>query len=170
MSTLAKTLFCAAAFLVAGAASAAEPAFGERPLLPQWQDWERYAVIERGSVIEELYAPKGVMRHVADTGRFAYLSRLVLVEYESDASAPDGRGAVRRYIVMQKEKGWGASYPKHLRNGEWEYRAYHGDGRPFTEAEDSVSRCLACHRSAASSDYVYSLEALADYARSRKAP
>ena len=91
-----------------------------------------------------------------------YGTRLLLVEYHSRSGE---RAGVRRYIVMQKEKGWGAIYPESLRNGEWEYQAYHGDRRAFTESEDPVSRCLSCHQSAASSDYVYSAEDLKAAAR-----
>ncbi|MCD8339993.1 MAG: cytochrome P460 family protein [Burkholderiales bacterium] len=61
---------------------------------------------------------------------------------------------------MEKEKGWGASYPESLRNGEWEYQAYHANKKPFTEAEDSVTRCMSCHKSTPETDYVYSMDGL----------
>ncbi len=154
-----------AAALIAGAllsqsgAASADPrvAFPE-----EWSDWVLYRTSDRGSVIEDMYAPKDVMAAMKTAESFPYGTRLLLVEYHSRSGE---RAGVRRYIVMQKEKGWGAIYPESLRNGEWEYQAYHGDRRAFTESEDPVSRCLSCHQSAASSDYVYSAEDLKAAAR-----
>ena len=134
-----------------------------RVALPEnWSDWVLYRTSDRGSVIEDMYAPKEVMTAMKKAESFPYGTRLLLVEYHSRSGE---RAGVRRYIVMQKEKGWGAIYPESLRNGEWEYQAYHGDRRAFTESEDPVSRCLSCHLSAAASDYVYSAEDLKAAAR-----
>lgn len=145
----------AAAVLITAAVHAAE---APRVALPDgWENWERYAVSSRGSVIEDMYAPRELIAAMKTTDVFPYGSKILLVEYANQGGS---RGPVRRYIVMQKEKGWGAAYPEEIRNGEWEYQAYHGDRRPFTEAEDPVSRCLSCHHSAADSDYVYSAQKL----------
>lgn len=157
-NAFARAAFAGAALIVCGTAIAAP-----RVALPQdWSDWVLYRTSDRGSVIEDMYAPKEVMAAMKTAEEFPYGSRLLLVEYRNEGGE---KGAVRRYIVMQKEKGWGAMYPAELRNGEWEYQAYHGDRRAFTEGEDPVARCLACHRSASSSDYVYSAEDLKAAAR-----
>lgn len=131
-------------------------------VLPDYSDWVLYHTSDRGSVIEDMYAPKELIDTIKSAETFPYGARIVLVEYFAEAGSKAG---VRRYIVMQKEKGWGADYAPNLRNGEWEYQAYHGNKVPFTDSEDPVSRCLSCHMSAKANDYVYSLDELRAYAR-----
>lgn len=128
-----------------------------RVALPDYSDWVLYHTSDRGSVIEDMYAPKELIQTMKAAEVFPYGARILLVEYFADGG---NRAGVRRYIVMQKEKGWGADYAPDIRNGEWEYQAYHGNRRAFTQSEDPVSRCLSCHLSAKQNDYVYSLDAL----------
>lgn len=151
-----------AAGLILTALTAAAFAAPRVTMPADYSDWVLYRTSDRGYVIEDMYAPKAVLEAMKTAETFPYGTKLLLVEYHGDNGQ---KGAVRRYIVMQKEKGWGAVYPADLRNGEWEYQAYHGDRRPYTESEDSVSRCLSCHLSAKSSDYVYSADDLKAFAR-----
>src|SRR5260370_38847499 len=57
-------------------------------------------------------------------------------------------GAVPNIFVMRKEQGFGADYGL-IRNGEWEYVAYHPDGSYSTPASGTGS-CAACHLTGAS--------------------
>ena len=127
-----KSFFAAA--LIAGAllsqsgAASADP----RVALPEeWSDWVLYRTSDRGSVIEDMYAPKDVMAAMKTAESFPYGTRLLLVEYHSRSGE---RAGVRRYIVMQKEKGWGAIYPESLRNGG------NGSTRPITEIAEPLRR------------------------------
>ncbi len=119
-----------------------------------YSDWIHYRTSDTGRVIEEMYAPKDVVLAAKKSNNLPYGSKILLVEYKKSGGK---KADVNRYIVMEKEKGWGASFPESVRNGEWEYQAYHGDKRPFTEAEDRVTRCMGCHKSTADTDYVYSM-------------
>ena len=128
-----------------------------RVALPDYSNWVLYHTSDRGSVVEDMYAPKELIETMKTAEVFPYGARILLIEYFANGGNKSG---IRRYIVMQKEKGWGASYAPDIRNGEWEYQAYHGNRVPFAETEDPVSRCLSCHLSAKQNDYVYSLDAL----------
>ena len=44
--------------------------------------------------------------------------------------------------VQQRNPGWGQGYPAHLRNGDWEYARFNGDG---SRNNASVEACFACH-------------------------
>ncbi len=58
--------------------------------------------------------------------------------------------------VMQKHKGWGEEYGPNKRAGEWEFAAFTRTGQ--LERDVDYEPCFACHRDAAETDYVYSLE------------
>lgn len=144
--------------LAVGAAFAATAAWAApKVALPDTTGWLHYETSNRGSVIEEMFIPHDVANQMKTADKYPYGTRIVLVEYENEGGQ---KGEVRRYIVMQKEKGWGADYPSDIRNGEWEYQAYHGDKTPFADHEDPVSRCLSCHKGASDTDYVFSTRAL----------
>jgi hypothetical protein len=57
-------------------------------------------------------------------------------------------GAVPSVAVMRKEKGFGVDYGI-IRNGEWEYGAYHADGTTATPPS-ATGVCAACHLAGAS--------------------
>lgn len=44
--------------------------------------------------------------------------------------------------VQQKERGWGEGYAANIRNGEWEYARFNGDG---TRNNGPVEACFTCH-------------------------
>jgi plastocyanin len=52
-------------------------------------------------------------------------------------------GAVPTVFVMRKEQGFGADYGL-IRNGEWEYVAYHPDGT-YSTPPSGTGSCAACH-------------------------
>ncbi len=62
------------------------------------------------------------------------------------------KGELLRVFVMGKDKGWGASAPEGLKNGDWIYGAYLANGE---HAPDSTLACRACHLPlTASKDFV----------------
>jgi hypothetical protein len=69
-------------------------------------------------------------------------------------------------MVMEKRRGWGAEYPKEIRNGEWEYAEFSPDGTPHEPAD--AKPCLECHKRMSTQDFVFSFPALAaESSRSR---
>jgi hypothetical protein len=74
---------------------------------------------------------------------------------------PNGRlvrGRLDRVVVMEKQRGWGTEYPEDLRNGEWEYARFLGDGRRDPNA--NIKGCFECHKPEASRDFVFTLTEL----------
>jgi plastocyanin len=57
-------------------------------------------------------------------------------------------GAVPTVFVMRKEQGFGVDYGL-IRNGEWEYVAYHPDGT-YSTPPSGTGSCAACHLTGAS--------------------
>lgn len=74
---------------------------------------------------------------------------------------PNGRlvrGRLDRVVVMEKRMGWGAEYPEELRNGEWEYARFLGDGHRDPKAD--IKGCFECHKPEAQRDFVFTLTEL----------
>jgi plastocyanin len=57
-------------------------------------------------------------------------------------------GAAPTVFVQRKEKGFGADYGV-IRNGDWEYVAYHPDGS-YSTVPSGTGSCAACHLQGAS--------------------
>jgi plastocyanin len=96
--------------------------------------------------------------------KFPYGSIIVMETYAAVTDAngnpvldANGRfmianGAVPSVAVMRKEKGFGVDYGI-IRNGEWEYGAYHADGTTATPPS-ATGVCAACHLTGASANGV----------------
>jgi len=65
-------------------------------------------------------------------------------------------GRLHRYIVMEKQAGWGAAYPENVRAGDWEFREFAPDRTPNTT--ENGQRCMSCHQSQAGQDFVFTLD------------
>jgi hypothetical protein len=52
-----------------------------------------------------------------------------------DAAGRFLKGDLTRIFVMEKQAGWGADYPDHLRNGEWEYARFTAEGQRHPNAD-----------------------------------
>ena len=62
------------------------------------------------------------------------------------------KGALLRVFVMGKNAGWGASAPEGLKNGDWIYAAYLGNGE---KSADSTATCRGCHLPLVNKDFVH---------------
>lgn len=67
------------------------------------------------------------------------------------------RGELALIGIMQREEGWGAQYPQAIRNGNWEYAAFNGDG---STADTDVITCVACHAPLGKTNFLFSYEHL----------
>lgn len=72
--------------------------------------------------------------------------------------SPDNRlvaqPAIAGLFVMEKRRGWGASHPAAIRNGDWEYAVFNPDG---TRRQVNTTTCFQCHLGRAAQDYSFSL-------------
>ncbi|MEP7157712.1 MAG: cytochrome P460 family protein [Betaproteobacteria bacterium] len=86
-------------------------------------------------------------------GKFANGTVSVMEIYAAETAADgvaikgaDGnmvKGKLLKVYVMGKGAGWGDSAPTGLKNGDWIYSSYMGDGK--TVAPDPVVACRGCH-------------------------
>lgn len=66
-------------------------------------------------------------------------------------------GDLVAYTSQKIEKGWGASVPEALRNGDWVYGIYKTDG---SHKAFNIAKCYACHKAQASDQYLFLLPQL----------
>lgn len=93
-------------------------------------------------------------------------TRIVMADHFA-ASGGDGRtlldrdgrmiptDKVKQILVSEKRAGFGAEYDETLRNGDWEFAAFLGDGsrKPGVNFE----RCRECHLHAQQTDFTFSV-------------
>ncbi|HYF09431.1 MAG TPA: cytochrome P460 family protein [Acetobacteraceae bacterium] len=161
MRRIGTTAFAAAALAGAAAAGYAQtraytpgPANIELPA-----DWStrfiRYQTVdnEQRRIVRNIYINPEAYFAARAGQPFPYGTLLILADQRARA-APDGtllRDAAGRLIpepawiainAQQKERGWGEGYPPNIRNGEWEYARFNGDG---TRNNAPVEACFTCH-------------------------
>lgn len=126
------------------------------PVLPEHtQSWVHFSTTTHGGVIGDKYTQPEAVRAAKAGQPLPYGTVIYGIEYEDQNGV---RGLVARYILMEKVKGGGREYPASVRNGEWEYASYTPDKRLITT--DPVTRCLACHKSAAATEYLFGYDKL----------
>lgn len=119
----------------------------------RYKSGEHYATVNRGGIREELYVSRDAIT-AAKAGKALPDGTVITME--------DFRGGkLYRTVVMAKRSGAGRSYPANIRTGDWEFQSFKPD-RSINTAED-VTRCMACHTSQASNDYVFTLDRMKSY-------
>lgn len=138
-----------------------------------WASWERYGSVDRYDTKQyrELYAQPDIVKAVRAGKPVPDGATLAMAIYAAKVDAQgnpekdvDGRfvkGSLATVMVMQKRTGYGTEYPPQWRNGDWEYAAFLGDGKPNEKANANIKACFACHKPHEKQDYVISLASLA---------
>lgn len=73
-----------------------------------------------------------------------------------DANGKMTKDKLSKVFLMAKGPGWGDSAPAALKNGDWIYTAFEGNG---TRAGADQSSCRACHLPLADKDFVFHYDA-----------
>ncbi|MFC5357981.1 cytochrome P460 family protein [Azospirillum himalayense] len=107
-----------------------------------------YATVERGGIREELFTSREAIE-AARSGRPLPSGTVITMEDHRD-------GKLFRYVVMEKRAGWGTRHPPELRNGEWEFQAFHPD--QTVNRNETVTRCMTCHKSREHQDFLFTLD------------
>lgn len=122
-------------------------------------DWQarfiRYATVDKPDrkIIRHMYvnpeayaatragepAPRGTLLIMADTRARLDAQGNPLLDTSGRFIPEPGWIAIG---AQQKEAGWGAGYGAELRNGEWEYAAFDGQGQ---RRNVPLNSCFACH-------------------------
>lgn len=158
------------ALAVAGIASAGP----EKIQFPaDWASWERYAPVDRHDTKQyrELFARPEVVKAVREGRPIPDGTAFVMAIFaakvddkgtpERDANGRFIKGNLAAVTVMEKRKGWGTEYPPEMRNGDWEYASFLGDGKPNEKANAGIKAYFACHKPHEKQDFVISLASLA---------
>ena len=74
-------------------------------------------------------------------------SVIMFVDYRDDN--------LDRIFVTERRTGWGSQYLPDRRAGEWEFGWFDPD--QSRKADEDMGRCVACRRSEASQDFVWSV-------------
>ncbi|MGD9835675.1 MAG: cytochrome P460 family protein [Piscinibacter sp.] len=138
---------------------------GELAVPADYKTWPKFlSAVQRPDAkqVREIYMNPAAARATAATG-FANGSVFVMENYAAMetadgrlATGPDGKlvkAGLLRVFVMGKDSGWGQSVPEGLRNGNWVYASYLGDGR--TKGPEDPATCRACHLPVANKDFVH---------------
>lgn len=64
-------------------------------------------------------------------------------------------GATTYYSGMELHEGWGQGVPELLRNGDWSYALF--NAQKVRGDKNNYAMCLACHKSVASDNFVFTL-------------
>ena len=126
---------------------------------------------ERRQVVK-IFANDVALASVKDGAPLESGSVLVMEVYKAKLDADENPvvggdgffepGEMAAVTVMETREGWGADYPEAWRNGEWEFAAFKPDDHTLVERD--YQPCFACHKPLAESDYLFSLDALAQAA------
>jgi hypothetical protein len=127
--------------------------------------WDEYEMVVQADAplrgtLRQVYIDRASGFVARLTGQLPYGTKLVSRDY---VGVPDGTGGWKTeggrlvpgnpttVLVLQKERGWGASHPENIRIGEWEFGLYTPAGKPIPV--DFESACMSCHKQVAATDY-----------------
>lgn len=124
-------------------------AANDRVQFPEnYKDEVHYTTVNRGGIREEIYANSEAIT-AAKAGQPLPNGTVIMME--------DYRGGrLHRYIVMEKQAGWGGAYSENVRAGDWEFREFAPDRTP--NMTENGQRCMSCHQSQAEQDFVFTLD------------
>lgn len=124
-------------------------AANDRVQFPEnYKDGVHYATVNRGGIREEIFTSLEAIT-AAKAGHPMPNGTVIMME--------DYRGGkLHRYVVMEKQAGWGGAYPEKVRAGDWEFREFAPDRSPNTA--ENGQRCMSCHQSQAGQDFVFTVD------------
>lgn len=118
--------------------------------------------IQKKNAVRDLYINKaGAASHKGEA--FPDGTQLVMAIFKAKADADghlvkgsDGKlvkDKLAKVYLMEKKAGWGASAPANLKNGDWIFSAFSGEGKRI---EVDYAKCRNCHLPlGASKDFVH---------------
>lgn len=148
----------------ASAPTAAVAAVASRMTFPAHfpQGFTLYETVpaEAGGPVVRRWANDAALQ-AARTGRALPAGAVIVVVNHAagaDAGAAAAAGKVLSYAAMEARAGWGDAVPALLRNGDWDYALFDGEGKRRDGLNEAP--CLACHKPMAADSYVFTMKAL----------
>ncbi|MBJ6135206.1 cytochrome P460 family protein [Ochrobactrum sp. Q0168] len=124
-------------------------AANDRVQFPEnYKDGVHYATVNRGGIREEIFANLEAIT-AAEAGQPMPNGTVIMME--------DYRGGqLHRYVVMEKQAGWGSAHPENIRAGDWEFREFAPDRSP--NMTENGQRCMSCHQSQVDQDFIFTID------------
>lgn len=141
------------------------PKDGELAVPADYKSWPKFlSAIQRPDAkqVREIYmnpeAAKATASGGFPNGTVFVMENYAALETTDGKLATDDKGKLikadlLRVFVMGKNAGWGQDAPESLRNGNWVYASYLGDGR--SKGPEDTATCRACHLPLANKDFVH---------------
>jgi hypothetical protein len=141
--------------MLAVAAMFSQIAFAEnRAEFPEnFDQYVRYAIYDRGSSKEEAFAlPETI--ELSKSGKPLPPGTQLVLGIWTDYK-------LTGYFVMHKGIDWGLEVEEARRTGDWHFQQFGLDKQVKRTA--FAERCESCHQSAASDDFMYTIDRMRDY-------
>ena len=129
----------------------ARAADGEVDFPADYEDGVHYATVPRGNIRQEFYTSREAIAAARQGQALPHGTVITMVDYRD--------GGIHRYVVMEKQEGWGEAFSADIRNGDWKYRVFNPDG---SAQSTNTQRCMSCHKPEAEDDYVQTYDRMAD--------
>jgi hypothetical protein len=104
-----------------------------------------YTTVKRGNVTEHILTTREAMDAVRNGQPLPDGTHFVLADHRD--------GKIYRYFVMEKGNGFDSDYDDRRRTGNWQFQWFWPD--KTVNMNENTARCQSCHRSQASSEYLY---------------
>lgn len=104
-----------------------------------------YATVRRGNVTEHMLTTPEAIAAVKAGQPVPDGTPFVLADHRD--------GKIYRYFIMEKGANFGADYDERRRTGDWQFQWFWPD--KSVNLDENTARCQSCHRSQASSDYLF---------------
>ena len=135
----------ASALLLSAALTPARAELNRVQLPASLDGFVHYTTVTRGEVTEHIITTPDAVEAIKAGRPVPAGTHFLLVDYRD--------GKLYRTFVMEKGEAFGAEYDGRRRTGDWQFQWFWPD-RSVNMAENTA-RCQSCHRSQASSDYLY---------------
>ena len=166
-----RSVILLASIVISSAALFSAEAGGDKIVFPEhYAKGVKWLVVDKPQFkrVHEYYAPPEAVEAARQNEPMPEGTVLVGLQYQikhddkgNPILGPDGhfiKTDLSAYVVMEKRAGWGAEYPRELRNGEWEYQIFNADKTPNKSVKLDV--CFECHKPFAERDYVQAYDKL----------
>ena len=115
-----------------------------------YEEGELYTTVTRGSAFEELFTSRETIEAVQNGDPVPSGSVMTLKIYDDEE--------LDRIFVMEKRDDWDPERLPEQQSGEWAYQSFAPDGS--VNEQENIGRCISCHASQESDDFLYKLEEL----------
>ena len=116
-----------------------------RVKFPELDQLVHYTTVKRGNVTEHILTTRDAMEAVKNGQPIPDGTHFVLADHRD--------GKIYRYFVMEKGGDFGTDYDDRRRTANWQFQWFWPD--KTVNMSENTNRCQSCHRSQASSEYLY---------------